>query len=262
MRHSIATGYPRAMRTLILLGFGCSLLAQQPAAAPSQPQSPARNATRGSSETASGPDWWMIVLTAGLVAVGGIQAWILRRQTRLINESLAETRVATQLTRESLVLSQRPKLIVRNFSLYNEEGILLTRNGKPARDPMAPTGTLRVVNVGGSTARVTAWQCQVIVARQLPTRPPLPLLTDQLQTPVTLRSGVYGTMPFPTTRQNDITVDELLGIYKQELNLYVIGEIIYTDDLNNVRTTWFCRKGSHGNLKLTPEQDPDYESAD
>lgn len=213
-----------------------------------------------------GPDRWTIILTAGLVVVGAGQVWVLLRQANLTKEGLAETRAATHLTRESLILAHRPKLIVRNVAMDREEAIFkwqtVPAGTKPVPLPVQLTGTLRVVNVGNSVAHVTAWQCQVLIAAQLPTRSPLPVLTSSLPTPVTLASGVYGTMTFPTSPQPDITDEQLIGLYAQKLNLYVLGQIVYEDGLHNIRTTWFCRKGVYDSTRLTPEKDSDYESAD
>ena len=180
----------------------------------------------------------------------------------ITRESNHITREVAELTRQSIALTHRPKLIVRNVAMDSEEGIFKWRTGSTGGNPVPLNGTLCVVNVGNSAAHVTAWQCQVLIAAQLPTRSPLPLLTAQLPNPITLPSGVYGTIPFSNSPRADITSDELFALWKQEVSLYVLGEVVYEDDVKNIRTTWFCRRGLYGSAKLVPEQDSDYERAD
>jgi len=107
-----------------------------------------------------------------------------------------------------------------------------------------------------------AWQCEVLFAKALPIKHPIPLLTTSLSTPVKLPSGAYGTMPFPTHQQDPIDTDDLFALAAGDLRVYVIGEIVYKDELGNARTTWFCRERGYGEGRFTQTQNPDYESAD
>ena len=68
-------------------------------------------------------------------------------------------------------------------------------------------------------------------------------------------------MAFPAY-ECEITTVELFEISANRSSVYVIGEMIYRDDLDNVRTTGFCRKWCVGYHRFLPEDNPDYENAD
>jgi hypothetical protein len=105
-----------------------------------------------------------------------------REELAVTRESNAITKQATELTRQSLILSHRPKVVARNVAVDNEDRIFRWRSVQGGRaeswGPEPMTGTLRFVNIGDSTAHVVAWQCQILVARQLPTAHILPVLSE------------------------------------------------------------------------------------
>jgi hypothetical protein len=81
---------------------------------------------------------------------------------------------------------------------------------------------------------------------------------------IELKAGVYGTMPLP--EWNPLSADELSSLWHpsmaQRAAVYIIGEIVYEDDIGTVRNTWFCRRRGYDEPAFTPVENPDYESAD
>jgi hypothetical protein len=71
---------------------------------------------------------------------------------------------------------------------------------------------------------------------------PLPFdpVSDAVTNVVSLPPRKYGAMSFPRGLSEPISREKLVDIKNGTLGIYVVGEIIYKDDLDNVRTTWFC----------------------
>ena len=197
------------------------------------------------------PDWWMISLTAGLVLVGAGQVWVLIRQTDILNHGLVETRHATELTRQSLILAQRPRLIVRNVEI--DVGSLLQG------EPVDFAGTLQLYNSGGSSARVSGVACKLYCFDKLPMKAPFdpPIQPSNIELP----PGFYGTRSFPSDfGANDFKTFK--GIVEKTTGLYILGELRYSDDLGLPRTKRFCRLFDYEKERFFPIDDPDYETAD
>jgi hypothetical protein len=229
--------------------------------------------------------------TAVLVGVGVFQFLMLRRQANalahhsdLIEDSVGQMRqavaayerygdltresnlnaqMATELTRQSLILTHRPKLIIRNVAMDQEDRIFRWESLPGGGNPAAATGTLRIVNVGSSTAFVVSIACDVLLLEALPMKWPLPFDPVSDAVPIiAVPAGKYGTQPFPVGGRAPITSDELFKLSQGLLGLYVIGEIVYRDDLGNIRTTSFCREWRRGNPRFVAVENADYEHAD
>jgi hypothetical protein len=208
------------------------------------------------------PDWWMIGLTAGLVLVGGGQVLVLVRQTGILNGSLVETKKATHLTRESLILTQRPKLIVRHVVVRNTDGERLLDVSPVAATAIileAHGGRLDVVNVGGSRAHLTKYHSEMSRGEQLPMVPPYDGKAGT-DLDLTLAPGMRSYIAFPTERYR-----HGVSMVREEQGMryfWLLGWIEYKDDIGNVRQTGFCRKWSNDHQRFMPTDDVYYEYAD
>jgi hypothetical protein len=190
-----------------------------------------------------------------------------RRMAEHMQAALETTQKATDLTRQSLILAQRPRITVRFVRLDNEDVVLRWRStpGGGGKDSVEISGKLRVVNVGGSAAHILSLACAPFLLNSLPTMTPLPFdpTAGVLPDPVTLPAGKYGTLQFPkAVRQDPVPFEDLDKIAKSLLGVYVIGEIVYRDDLDIVRTTYFCRKWDGIAGRFVQVDNPDYKSAD
>jgi len=222
----------------------------------------------------------LVTYTKALVFVGIIQAaifighFVIFRRTldaarsatteeaRLTQESNATTRAATELTRQSFILANRPKVVVRNISV--DQAARLIRPGNtpnPSTDPFS--GRLRTVNAGGTPAYITGLRCTVWVTDDfLPLEYPLSPFEGALANEIRLPPGVFGTLSFPTERGEPTDYTQQSSIAVGGLSLYVLGWITYRDDLRNVRTTYFCRRWDRARQRFEPVENPDYENAD
>jgi hypothetical protein len=193
------------------------------------------------------PDWWIISLTAGLVLVGGVQAWILKRQTRIINEGLAETRAATRLTREAFILAQRPRILVRNVSVSGDD---------PETDLFqAHAGKDR------TQGRVVSVSCEIFRSA-LPMIPPYATSTGTA-VDIELAPGNGTEWRFQTTPP-EVEQQEWRALRERLAPIYVLGSIAYKDKLEGVRISGFCRRWDAGVKRFSQlvPPDPDYEYGD
>jgi len=214
---------------------------------------------RAATTPESHPDWWMISLTAGLVIVGGVQAWLLKRQAYIINEGLKETRTATGLTRETIVLTQRPKVIVRNVSVFAEDpGAALFEAGKS----VSLKGSIFLVNVGNTAAHIIGASSGVF-RDVLPMIPPymgsLGSIID-----IDLKPGNGTPWHFETILPQVTDSDIYRKLRESSIPVYVLGRITYSDQLGTIRITGFCRQWNAATKRFSDlnSPDPDYEYAD
>jgi hypothetical protein len=191
-----------------------------------------------------------------LVIVGFFQVWILMRQTSIINASLLETQRATELTRQSLVLTQRPKIIVRDVST--------------TADPLdAPShgidGTIQILNSGNTPAHLLFITCDPYLAAKLPMGIPYNMKMGKRDPVPVLPPGIYTIETFswqPPSGDDPFGYQRYAGIRNGNWNIYVMGQIVYADDLGNQRATRFCRVYDRARGRFFPAQDAEYEGAD
>ena len=181
------------------------------------------------------------------------------RQVALVERQVSLMEKSLQATQHSFTLSNRPKIVVRNIALDNEESILNFGSGHGW--PAEGTGTARIVNVGATKAHLVAWSCHVLVLMVLPMTPPFDIKGEELLD-FPIAPGEYVAVHFPTTRAEPLTVENQIAIQGGRFGLYVLGRAVYKDDLGTVRATSFCREWKRGYERFKPVDNPDYENAD
>jgi hypothetical protein len=170
-------------------------------------------------------------------------------------------------THRAILLTQRPKLIVRNIVIWpNEIGTPLFGQGRPV------TGQFYVANIGGSEATVCESHCMVIGMKgTLPMERPYegkngnnPIAIKSVLPPGGVEVGLFSDgNPFP-----DFDPMPFFVVGNQSANqvflaaVYVMGWIEYSDGLGFNRRTAFCRKYDPDKGRFFAIEDPDYEHAE
>jgi hypothetical protein len=220
-------------------------------------------------------DLWLATGALAVIALG--QAFLFVWQLILLNRSVRDTRAAANAAAASaeaakleayaaqrmLVLTQRPKLRVRNVALKYPVPIhgpppVLFQPGLPV------SGEFYIVNVGGTVARIVEGDCRVYWSGYgLPMeRPYEGQEIENPIPPIKLEAGQSHPITFQS-RQVMGPEGSDIRLFAGGLWLYVMGWIEYTDDLDNLRRTAFCREyrrtpGSQLG-RFYPVDDPDYE---
>jgi hypothetical protein len=243
-------------------------------------------------------DWWLAVFTGLLVAVGTVQFaalfWqgrTLRHHSHLLAESIkhmesaviayqgfaraseamlaltresnAITARATDLTRQSFLLSHRPKLAVRNVVVRVPQGnqdiaSVAQRLSQGVIDSV-PGGELYVVNDGDADGKIIRMHSEILDGERLPMAPPYEGKPGT-SLDVNLAPGVQILVPFPSEpfiRQH--SVERVAGGWEK---FWVLGWIEYVDGTGNTRRTLFCRQWSNESSRFSAVGDADYERAD
>jgi len=201
------------------------------------------------------------VLTGLYVLFAALQWCAIKEQARLM--------------RMQFVLSQRPRLIVRNIVTREPAKV---QGGEP--EPFVPgafiTGQFYVTNVGGSRAEITQSLCWVraYFGVNLPMETPYegsignnPVqgILEAGQSAIgVIGSGSQGETSVRLTQEqfkgifpkND---PELQAIGSSRWSLYVLGWIRYRDDIGLSRTTAFCRRYNPVIERFEKVIDLDYE---
>jgi hypothetical protein len=175
------------------------------------------------------------------------------------------------VSNKTLLLQFRPKLIVRNVVINPIEVI----KGQPEYDSILITnfpvfGQFYIVNVGGTDATVTevysevTWQYFALPMK----RPYEGKVGNILSKPAILRSGQsmpwrFDSAPVLDINPYRIKQPEDWKEVKERRRLYVLGFVVYADDLGFERRTAFCRYLNPATQRFTAvEEDPDYEHAE
>lgn len=245
-----------------------------PAVSPRAKQEQTNEGTRPSMT-----DWIVAIFTAILAGVSFFQWRAISKQAKIMTDGLIETRSAaeaaketaraateaTKLTRETFVLSQRPRVIVRNVSVadpmlfYNPNDISIR-------------GSFFIANAGATKAHVVAIYCTVIRG-QLPMIPPHSGsgASSEIPVDISLPPGKGTTRPFEDTLpgvpqfpagSNNLDYDERAATRSSDNPIHVLGRITYKDDLGTIRSTAFCRKWNPVLQRFFSIPDPDYEHAE
>jgi hypothetical protein len=221
------------------------------------------------------PVWssWALVLVAGwagwvalktwsswaLVLVAGWAGWVALKTLDALERQAS-------IARDTLVLTQRPKLIVRNVVLKSP-----LKEPPPVPDPWLyngarVSGQFYVVNVGGTPATITESGCWVVWKVNK-----LPLAELPMQRPY---EGENGNNPVVAVlnpgesvpgifQSDDFMGGEIDRVRAGNWPLYVLGWVEYLDERKVKRRTAFCRKYDANRLRFFPvEDDPDYEHAE
>lgn len=213
--------------------------------------------------------WLVIVGLLQFVALT-VQVVVFCRTLKAINRQarimVRQTRIAkadAKATRESIILTHRPKLIIRSIVVPGREILrrktpldALTRSGL---DDGQLGGFLYAVNVGNQPATIRALDEYYFFGDILPMERPYEPGSEQRLLSITLEPGEARKILLrPELKKAD-------GISASDIydrSLWVVGRITYSDELGNSRETGFCRQVDRQHARMLPVSNPDYEYAD
>lgn len=200
----------------------------------------------------------------GLLAVQSIilivQAYFLhkisvesRRTSHLYRDQAKLNRQSLDLARQSLILSQPPRLTISSVEVRPRPYI----TGEPFH-VFRPDTTVEcrflVRNTGGTRATILY---SAVTLFLLPHSEPLPMVSpltgvtpnDPIIPNMQLKPGefTFGIFVRRTTQDEATSINDL----------YVLGWVDYVDDAGNLKHTNFCRMYVRG--RFVPVDDPDYE---
>jgi hypothetical protein len=194
--------------------------------------------------------WEPVRLNWPLVVVGIFGVWAALRTLGTIARQ-------TAAIEKDLVLSQRPRIIVRNLYLADTGEYGQLAIGLCVNRPII--GQLSMVNIGGTTARIVEKFCEVRIDRPLPTKPTYEGVQGIKEETVIL-PGAFVAERF--NREEELTEPERADLQAGQRFLYVLGWIGYVDDIKIYRRMAFCRIFHTGNRRFVSTDDPDYEYSD
>jgi hypothetical protein len=225
------------------------------------------------------PTWsnWALAffaLVASVIALLTLRA--ISKQAEIANESLRAEMTAAEaakasadaakaqaeLSLKTLVLAQRPKLIVRNV-VVKPLGITPELSTPIFQPGHSVEGEFQVVNVGGTPATIFQSGCWVFWNQvALPLHRPYDYLSPNNPARGVLQPGTAVVGSFMSDKPMDQHAAEIWQAGNQ-WSLYVMGWVEYRDDLGSVRRTSFCRRYDvHRGRRFFSVDDPDYEHAD
>lgn len=159
-----------------------------------------------------------------------------------------------------LVLNQRPKILLHKFYFTEMRGTIPVPSG--IQNNSFCNGQFYIRNVGGSTAHVEEIHCEVWAVEaqgRLPMKCPYEGIVGK-QGRWRLSPGQSMTWLFGSTEP--LSPNGAVARATGTSPVYVLGQIIYRDDLGIPRSFGFCRKYDGRTERFVPIGDPDYEYAD
>ena len=252
---------------------------QNPAAhAPDENQAPAAKTDRGGQSNEDtqhsvtvtqlppvtiskvGFDWsafanYLLVLVGfGGIVVAVCTLFAIKKQADLMSESL-------KVTQRTLVHTQRPRIVVRNFYFSEVRGVggcYNTMNG--LEKGSFATGQFYIVNTGGTRAIVREIFCKPYNGGEaLPMKRPYEG-TVGIKQDMQLMAGESNVWTF--NRQMPLDTADIQDLDSHAKYFHVLGWIGYTDDLGIYRMTHFCRRFEPMKGRFVAVDNPDYEAAD
>ena len=171
----------------------------------------------------------------------------------------------TDIASQTLALTQRPRIIVRNFHFTQSVGTGGAYHTLSAVEPGSlASGQFYIVNIGGTEALVRELVCKTYISRdgELPMKRPYEAEIGN-QAVFRIRPGETASRTFAS--KAPLTDEETRPFFTLDsvAKFFVLGWVGYTDNLGVYRFTYFCRSYApiHGG-RFAPVSDPDYENAD
>jgi len=159
--------------------------------------------------------------------------------------------------RQELVLTQRPRIYVRNLYFSEITGTHPISSGMQVGSSLI--GQFYIVNNGGTAAHIREFYCDTRVEHYLPMKRPYEG-KDGVKQRETILPG--RSTPRTFSRIQPLAESERVDIQQRRKDLYVLGWIEYVDDLKIRRRMSFCRKYDFGKQRFVRVKDPDYEHSD
>jgi hypothetical protein len=166
----------------------------------------------------------------------------------------------TVATEKTLVLTQRPQIVVRNFYFSEPNAVGgVYRGPKEIENGSFCGGQFYIVNRGGTPAKIEEIYCIPYITRTLPMKRPYEGMVGS-KGKMTLRPGE--SAPYIFGMNTPLDESGVRAILTYALNFYVLGWIGYTDNLGIYRITSFCRHFDTTQNRFVPADNADYENSD
>lgn len=186
----------------------------------------------------------LFVATVALVLATGVLGYFGWRQARDM--------------KTSIISVHRPRLRVRNFAVNTDRSSLGPHLIFDQRHPVQ--GQIYIANIGGSKATLIEASCHVFanqmglpMVRPYEGREPSPV--DIMTVPIPAGSSIFLTFSdnvFATQEEADRARE---GHHP----VYILGFLVYKDDLDVARRTAFCRRYDSVNRRFVIVENTDYE---
>ena len=211
----------------------------------------------------SGPADWALVIVGTAAAIAALK-------------TLGGLKRQIDLTRESILKTHRPKIVVREIDITELQLLPRTEADGTRRDDISTaytaiqanvtelTGSFRITNIGTTAATITYGEAVIYLGTErLPAQNPCsnqPLNQLNRKPRLLLSPGTTTRLDFP---RRQITGSDFTDIRAGRTTLWVMGKIIYADELSNSRRTGFTRRFNRhtGRFEIVDDE-PDYEYVD
>ena len=191
-------------------------------------------------------NWALVIVGLGATVAALLTLRVIWRQT-----------VATEKT---LVLTQRPKIVVRNLYFSEPRAVGgVYQVPKEIEAGSFCTGQFYIVNLGGTQATTQEIYSTVFLAQSLPMKRPYEGLEVSTEKK-TFQPGQ--SVPYLFGLKTPLDEATVKQIFTYQIYLYVLGWIGYTDDLGIWRITAFCRQYDTTVNRFVPVDNRDYENSD
>jgi hypothetical protein len=163
--------------------------------------------------------------------------------------------------RESIILTHRPKIIVRDMVIawhpLLQRGTCVKKLNETQFDDWQLAGAFYIVNTGNQSATVVSLEQFMSFDELLPFERPHEGGVRKF-VGIKLKPGESKRIPFhPIAIGSPDTRTLILGV-----PMTAIGRVVYEDELGNGRETGFARKFDMKRQRFVAIDDPDYEYAD
>jgi hypothetical protein len=205
------------------------------------------------------------------------QSTYMRDGLELTKQAAEAAQESADVARNSVLMTHRPKIIVREIIMPEATELFLVGIDGAAKtmerviadavrrhERYVPAiaildGSFRLTNKGSSAAILRLVERTIYLAESLPPENPC-FGKSTTMARAEMPSGFTSRVDFETVT---ITLDQIGQIRREEVAIYVIGKIIYTDGLGNARRTGFARRFNMrtGRFDIVKD-DPDYEYVD
>jgi len=217
----------------------------------------APNHEEGNHGRGSDADWPMFWVTLaatlagfGLLYLGWQQLQVQRR----------EAEQALRASQETLILTHRPRIIVRNIDVI---GLEMYSNSFQFAVPEKLEGRLMVTNSGFTVATIIRFHAEWLVTDRLPIANPV-FDRKAIQMSQKIAPGGSHRIDLPEWKLDSFTDFASISGLADRPNhtLWLIGIVKYRDQLGNLRQTVFGRKLDRTVGRFIPVENADYEYAD
>lgn len=218
-----------------------------------------------------GASWALVIITAFL-AVYAYRQWNATTDAAVAAQIAAKAAESSaKATRDSVNLTHRPKVIVRNVVLdqfadglpASAEAVMDKIHGLAAQQMIdmkletTLTGHYHVANIGGTPADVTEREEYIDFVDDVPMARPYDV--GQAGNPYQCR-----LLPGESRRVDFSVTSQAPGklATKATQTIWIYGLLRYSDEIGTVRQTAFCRFLPRGGRRFKIADNPDYEYAD